>query len=64
VRRRHPGELADVLSGRAVGRTHEDEIFVFDTTAIAIAKLAAANAFFDLAEAIQRRHIFDSRSDP
>ena len=43
------GELADVVSGRIAGRTHEDELFVFDSTGTAIADLAAANAIFELA---------------
>ena len=43
------GELADVVTGRVTARTHDEEIFVFDSTGSGIADLAAAEAAYEAA---------------
>ncbi|HVF35359.1 MAG TPA: ornithine cyclodeaminase family protein [Candidatus Saccharimonadia bacterium] len=43
------GELAQLVSGRVVGRTRDDEIFVFDSTGTAIEDLAAATMLYERA---------------
>jgi ornithine cyclodeaminase/alanine dehydrogenase len=43
------GELADVVCGRAPGRTSDDELFVFDSTGSAVADLAAAEVAYEIA---------------
>jgi alanine dehydrogenase len=37
------GELADVICGRVRGRSHEDEVFVFDSTGTALQDVAVAS---------------------
>ena len=44
------GELAELVAGRVAPRTHDEQIFVFDSTGTAIADLAAANVIFDIAQ--------------
>ena len=44
-------ELQDVVSGRAKGRNHEDEITLFKSNGIALEDLAAASLIYDRAEA-------------
>ena len=39
-------ELRAVVAGRAAGRTSPDQIFVFDSTGMAIEDLAAADLVF------------------
>jgi ornithine cyclodeaminase/alanine dehydrogenase-like protein (mu-crystallin family) len=41
-RQRVHAELADVVSGRRPGRTHADEITIFDSTGTALQDVAAA----------------------
>jgi ornithine cyclodeaminase/alanine dehydrogenase-like protein (mu-crystallin family) len=42
-------ELCDIVSGRVTGRTSPDQVFVFDSTGMAIEDLAAADLVFALA---------------
>jgi ornithine cyclodeaminase/alanine dehydrogenase-like protein (mu-crystallin family) len=42
-------ELRDIVSGRVMGRTSADQVFVFDSTGMAIEDLAAADMVFALA---------------
>jgi len=44
-------ELGAVLTGRAVGRTSEDEVTVFDSTGLAIQDVAAAHVVYENATA-------------
>jgi len=48
------GELADVVAGRRPGRTHRDEITIFDSTGTALEDVAAAIAVYDNARAAGR----------
>ena len=43
-------ELADVVAGRSVGRTSEEEITIFDSTGIAIEDAAAAALVYEKAQ--------------
>jgi alanine dehydrogenase len=43
------GELADVVCGRAPGRSSDDELFVFDSTGSAVADFAAAEMAYEIA---------------
>lgn len=43
------GELADLVSGRVGGRTHNDEIIVFDSTGTAIEDVASAAIVYERA---------------
>jgi len=45
------GELADVVSGRVIGRQSADEIIVFDSTGTALQDVAAASVVYDRAVA-------------
>ena len=45
------GELHDVVAGRRPGRTSDDEIFVFDSTGVAIEDVAAAALVYERAVA-------------
>jgi alanine dehydrogenase len=47
-------ELADVVSGRRPGRTHRDEITVFDSSGTALQDVAAAIAVYEKACALGR----------
>jgi alanine dehydrogenase len=47
-------ELADVVSGRRPGRTHRDEITVFDSSGTALQDVAAAIAVYEKARALGR----------
>jgi ornithine cyclodeaminase/alanine dehydrogenase-like protein (mu-crystallin family) len=47
-------ELADVVAGRRPGRTHADEITIFDSSGTALQDVAAALAVYDKARAAGR----------
>lgn len=47
-------ELADVVIGRRPGRTHDDEITVFDSSGTALQDVAAAMVVYEKAQAIGR----------
>ena len=47
-------ELADVVSGRRPGRTHRDEITIFDSSGTALQDVAAAIAVYEKARALGR----------
>jgi ornithine cyclodeaminase/alanine dehydrogenase-like protein (mu-crystallin family) len=47
-------ELADVVVGRRPGRTHDDEIIVFDSSGTALQDVAAAVAVYRKAQALGR----------
>jgi alanine dehydrogenase len=47
-------ELADVVSGRRSGRTHDDEITVFDSSGTALQDVAAAVAVYERARTVGR----------
>jgi alanine dehydrogenase len=44
-------ELADVVAGRRPGRTHDEEITVFDSSGTALEDVAAAIAVYEAARA-------------
>lgn len=46
------GELGDVISGKVAGRTHSEEVIIFDTTGSAIQDTAAAVAAYEKATAL------------
>lgn len=46
-------ELGDVVAGRTPGRAQPDDIYVFDSTGIAVQDVAAAAAVFEAAESLQ-----------
>ena len=43
------GELADLVSGRVIGRSDDDEIIVFDSTGTAIEDVASAAVAYERA---------------
>jgi ornithine cyclodeaminase/alanine dehydrogenase-like protein (mu-crystallin family) len=43
------GELADLVSGRVIGRSGEDEIIIFDSTGTAIEDVASAAVAYERA---------------
>ena len=44
------GEIGDLISGKACGRSSDEEITIFDATGMALLDLAAGKAILDLAE--------------
>ena len=45
------GELAALVCGRIAGRARDDEVFVFDSTGVAVQDLAAAEMIYERARA-------------
>jgi alanine dehydrogenase len=54
TRERVHAELADVVSGRRPGRTHRDEITIFDSSGTALQDVAAAIAVYEKARVLGR----------
>ncbi len=54
TRERVHAELADVVAGRRAGRTHPDEITIFDSSGTALQDVAAAVAVYEKASATGR----------
>src|SRR5881296_1960419 len=54
TRERVHAELGDVIAGRRPGRTHEDEITIFDSSGTALQDVAAAIAVYEKARASGR----------
>jgi ornithine cyclodeaminase/alanine dehydrogenase len=52
-------ELSEIVAGRKPGRTADDEIFVFDSTGIAIEDVVAAVAVYEKARGDQSARRFD-----
>jgi ornithine cyclodeaminase/alanine dehydrogenase-like protein (mu-crystallin family) len=42
-------ELGEVITGRKIGRAHDDEIIVFDSTGMALQDVAAAAIVYERA---------------
>ncbi len=51
------GELADLVSGRAIGRTGDEEIIVFDSTGTGLEDVASAAAAYERALGSDVAHI-------
>jgi ornithine cyclodeaminase/alanine dehydrogenase-like protein (mu-crystallin family) len=47
-------ELGDIVSGRRAGRSSQDEVFVFDSTGVALEDVAAAALVYQRALASGR----------
>jgi alanine dehydrogenase len=47
-------ELSDVVAGRRPGRTHSDEIIIFDSTGTALQDVAAAIVVYERGQAMGR----------
>jgi alanine dehydrogenase len=52
-------ELSEIVAGRKPGRTSDDEIFVFDSTGVAIEDAVAAVAVYESARGDQTARRFD-----
>ena len=54
-------ELSDVVAGRRLGRTRDDEITIFDSSGTALQDVAAAIVVYDNALRQRTRHGGDAR---